>query len=50
MSPWWLLLPLVGAAFAGWMAAQTSEVLPRVLWIALLVTLAAGALAGWRRR
>lgn len=37
---WLTLLLVVGIAGAGWMAAQTSVVLTRVIWIAVAVLLA----------
>jgi hypothetical protein len=43
---WLLVLLVAGIAGAGWMAAQTSVVLTRVIWIAVAVLLAVPVLVG----
>ena len=43
---WVMMLAVAGIAGAGWMAAQTSVVLTRVIWIAVAVLLAVPVLVG----
>jgi hypothetical protein len=46
----WLTLALIaGIALAGWMAAQTSVVVTRVIWIAAAILLAVPVLVRLRR-
>jgi hypothetical protein len=47
-----VLVVVIGIALgvAGWMAAQTSVVLSRVVWVAAAVVLAVPILLRWRRR
>ena len=49
--PLWLVLLLVaGIAASGWMAAQTSDTLSRVVWVAVAVVLAVLMLIRLSRR
>jgi hypothetical protein len=47
---WVLLLLAAAVAVAGWMAAQTSDLVTRVIWMAAAAVLAVPILVRWLRR